>query len=357
MTDLLTGDPILPQNTSVGSLGKLDSAGNLYIAVPSGTMGLHATPSTPGRQWYAFGPGMTPIPVTLTANGNDLSQTTPTFCVGQQITFNLNVAATNALCNWTPSGKFVNAASTNAGGCITYTNNTSLLNSLGTACQCWYYNGPSGAVSVGANIILGGKSLSTALAGQFNIYRPSVSMNQILEPREFTITPGTLGGATVKLGTPGQNAFGEMAYVVEYDTTKKGQGEITQTCQLSYNPDPGGYNFTDWRCDGSTNYVGLETIYPYGQGRIDISLDDGPQNGTTVSTAPIEVKGQFMDYIMFQPDYANSIFVTLGIVTWNLDGKIAYQGNPASWQFVITNSPDPVGPDNSDTFPQFTQFR
>jgi hypothetical protein len=262
---------------------------------------------------------------------------------------------TNVYCNWTLGGNYVNAASTNSGGCVTYTTNTTLLQGP-TNCQCWYFNGPSGTVSVGMNAIVGGKSVSTAAQGQFTIYRPDVSMNQIIGPRYFSVATNILGGGTVKLGTTGTGTEGEMAYTVEYNTTNQGHGQITQTCQLSYDPDPGGFNFSDWRCDGSTNYVGPANIIP-NTIYTTMTFDDGPQNGTTVSTSPVEVKGQFKDYIMFQPTNVNSIFVTLGIVTWNLDGKIEHQGSPASWQLTITNAPDPVGPDDSDMFPQFTQFR
>ncbi len=81
------------------------------------------------------------------------------------------------------------------------------------------------------------------------------------------------------------------------------------------------------------------------------------QNGTTISQSPIEVKGQFQDYIRFTPNTSGSIYVTLGIVTWNLDGKIACQGSPPAWQLMINSTPDPVGPDSSDSFPAYTRPR
>jgi hypothetical protein len=85
-----------------------------------------------------------------------------------------------------------------------------------------------------------------------------------------------------------------------------------------------------------------------------LGFQDGPQNGTYFATSSVEVKGNFTDYIMFQPtNTPGSIYVTLGIVTWNIDGLIT--NTPAGWTFVTTNTPDPVGPDNSDQFPFYTQ--
>jgi hypothetical protein len=86
-------------------------------------------------------------------------------------------------------------------------------------------------------------------------------------------------------------------------------------------------------------------------------FQDGPQNGTTFPTSSIEVEGNFIDYIRFNPNTSGSIYVTLGTVTWNIDGKIAYQGSPLGWQFVTESTPDPVGPDDSDQFPFYTQPR
>ena len=338
------------------SKAKQDSAGRIFVALPQ-NVPLDITPQAPGQRYtYSVNPRL--IPVTLTANQIDLSTNTPTFCVGQKVTFALNVPApyVNAQFNWTLPAKFVNSSTTNSKGCIIYTNNGSPYVTTNGPFSCWYVNGSGGTVSVQANIILtDGKTVPVAALGRFAIERPSVSMSQIQEPRFFQITSNTFGGATIKLGTSGATTTGVMAYTVEYDTDVNGLGEITQTCQLSYSPDPGGFNFSDWRLDGSINYEGPQGVIP-NTGSIDIGLNDGPQNGTYASQSPIEVKGNFTDYIMFQPtSTAGSIYVTLGIVTWNLDGKIAYQGSPPSWQFVITNTPDPVGPNNSDAFPFYTQ--
>src|ERR1700678_2814785 len=135
-------------------------------------------------------------------------------------------------------------------------------------------------------------------------------MNQIQEPRYFTLTPAFAGGATVELGSSGSTAAGEMAYTVEISSDVPGKVEITQTCRLGYIPDPGGYNFSDWRCDGAENYEGplaVSSNLPN-----VITFNDSPQNGTYVSQTPITLQGNFIDYIRFQPSNAGSIYATLG---------------------------------------------
>jgi hypothetical protein len=261
--------------------------------------------------------------------------------------------------HWKLPDKYVNVGEqTNGTGSLYYHIDDSLLyntappDSIGT--QCWYVNGTGGTVSATITYTFAnGQTASIAPQGTFSIYRPSVSMNQIQEPRFFS-KDNTLGLEMVKLGSSGASTTGVMAYTVQYNTTSNGVGEITQTCQLSYVPDLGGYNFSDWRCDGPENYDRPQNIVPR-TSSIDMTFNDGPQNQSV--TSPIEVKGSFIDYIRFSPNTPGSIYVTLGIVTWNMDGAITHTGTPPSWTFVITNTPDPVGPNTSDQFPFYTRPR
>ncbi len=51
-TDMLSTNPILPQSISIGSLGNLDSNGNLWVTLPSGDPDV--TPKVAGKQYYTF---------------------------------------------------------------------------------------------------------------------------------------------------------------------------------------------------------------------------------------------------------------------------------------------------------------
>jgi hypothetical protein len=308
---------------------------------------------------YTFNVQATVPQPLIQANGITLDpvQTNATFCVGQQIQFSLAFSPalgySNAVCTWTLPPTFVNSWSANLPGSTIYTNDSTYLTTTNGPCTCWYVNGSGGTVSVQANIILSnGKTVPVSAVGQFAIERPSVSMNQIQEPRFFTSTY-TLGVDVVKLGSSGTSTTGVMAYTVEYDSESNGLGEITQTCQLSYAPDSGGNNFPDWRCDGVENYDGPQSITP-GTSTMDMTFNDGPQNYTAFSES-CEVKGNFIDYIRWNPNTPGSIYVTLGIVTWNIDGKAVYDEQSSSWPLVVTNSPDPVGPVDSDQFPIYTR--
>lgn len=341
----------------------LDVSGNVPMSLPNNAS-IDLMVTTPSNS-YVYNISPTEYQPLIQANGIALDPVNinATFCVGQQIQFSLAFSPalrySNEVCTWTIPAKFVNSWSANLPGSTVYTNNSTYLVTTNGPCTCWYVNGSGGTVSVSANMILAnGKTVPVAAVGQFAIERPNIYMlpTDIDEPRYFTLTSNIFGGATVKLGSPGtgQNVAGQMVYGVRCETDVGGLGMITQTCQLSYNPDSGGFNFSDWRLDGSTNYDGPTNIPATTTYVFFPTFDDGPNNSTSFSTSSIEVKGKFTDYIMFQPtNTPGSIYVTLGIVTWNVDGLIT--NAPTGWTFITTNTPDPVGPNNSDQFPFYTQ--
>jgi hypothetical protein len=341
------------------------SDGNVYTVLPD-NLTMDITPHAPPQR-YSYSVGASEYTPQIQANGITLDpiETNITLCVGQQVNFTLtgSPACVLTLVHWNLPDKFVNAINyPNPSGSANYFKDNSLLytvsppDNIGTS--CWYVNGTGGTVSATVTYsFANGQTATLPVIGVIGVYRPTVSMNQIQEPRFFTNTISMLGSATIKLGTPGQQTYGEMVYTVECDTSISGLGEITQTCQLSYNPNLGGFNFPDWRCDGAENYAGPAGITAQSIPVLYPALDDGPQNATIIPHSPVEVKGNYIDYIRFNPNTPGSIYVTLGTVTWNIDGKIAYQGSPPSWQLVIDSTPDPVGPDDSDQFPFYTQPR
>ncbi len=340
--------------------------GQLYIAEPQGVE-MDATPQAPGFQCVSFSfPGgsfsVTGTPLEITANTINLSQTTPTFCVGQQVNFALasTPSYAGAFVAWNLPDKYVHQQYQQQGHTgPSYLKNPFFLynfappGDIGTS--CWYVNGTGGTVSATVIFAFANGQTATANAqGKFIIYRPSVSMNQIQQPRFFSIAHN-LTGNIVKLGSSGGATTGVMAYSLDYDTDVSGSGEITQTCQLSYMPGNANWNFVDWRCDGGENYDGPKHITP-NTGTMTMGFQDGPQNGA--QDVRVEVKGNFRDYIRFKPDASESIYVTLGIVTWTCDGKISLDLLDGwTWRLVTDVHPDPVGPDNSDEFPQYTHTR
>jgi hypothetical protein len=321
MSDVMSTNPILPQNISIGGLGNLPSSGQLYVSLPNGTT-VPTTPQTPGRQWDTFNPNATPIPVTLTANGYNLSQTNPTFCVGQQITFSVNcpgLPMTNVYCAWTLNGDYVNVSTNNSAGCEMNSINSNLLSGFNTSCQCWYYNGTSGTVGVQVNVIINGKILHSQAQGQFAIYRPSLTNFTDIDTPIVSVTmyPGGMyTGEILRVGDTNGNG---IAYNVFLMTTIGGNAGITQIYDdQSYPTISNGSNVLDLAEFYPSNTT--HTIYS-GWVRNALSLNDTPWEASGFSGVTVGLILQFWDYVRFQPVGANSIYVTLGKVTWNVNAS------------------------------------
>jgi len=353
--------------------------GNLWTTLPDNESP-EVTVTVPGKKHYDAGVTPAKYPLTIMANGNDLSSTNPTFCVGQYITFTLSGLPTGSIANmigqWVLPQKYVNEPWQNQQWVVTdptsgsgywspygsqnYRLDSSLLQNTNQT-SCWYVNGQGGQVSVGLGLTFNNGQYAIVTAnGKFSIYRPKASMQFIHEPRYFTISDDIGLTCNLKLGANDGSGLGDMYYTVEVDSTPitpspsgdatnphfYGDAGITQLITADYsNP---LYVIPDPELDGPEFYFTLSRVTGSGV----LGLDDGPFD---IWTTPNIVSITATDYVRFKPDGSNSIYVTLGIVTWDAVG-IAEQDFWGNWTITTDESPDPSGPDNSDTFPVWTKI-
>jgi hypothetical protein len=119
--------------------------GNLYAVLQDNTEE-DVTPKVSGVNDYTFSVSAQKYTPTITANGINLSDNTPEFCVGQRVTFALNGLPNNVVNmvgNWTLPGEFVNQQYDYSSVCTSYDINYSLLANTGQT-SCWYVNQPGG---------------------------------------------------------------------------------------------------------------------------------------------------------------------------------------------------------------------
>jgi uncharacterized Zn-binding protein involved in type VI secretion len=354
-----------------------DQQGNVYLLLPNNVQ-VDVTPKGNG----VFGMLMSAnqnFPA-VEANGVALDPvlTNATFCVGQQVTFNLAFYQagwpwpgffnfTNQLCNWILPSGYVNTnwqqqeyepnpvgygGSYYPVGSTNYIIDQDLLRYTtpgSVSTSCWYTNGPGGTASVGANLQFpNGTSATIAAIGNFGIYRPTTKMTNIEEPRYFVISANTGLTCQLQLGTNDGSAHGCMNYSVEVDTTNGfyGNANITQLVTADYsNPI---FVFSTEECDGSEFYNPTSArIFS----STPVIFSDGPSD---IWDSPNIINISARDFVRFQPDGVNSIWVTLGIVTWDAVG-IAEQDTFGNWSLTSGVSSDPSGPANSTEFPTWTQ--
>ena len=190
---------------------------NYFVTEPDGIQ-VPVPVDVPCSPSFTFNITPTKYQASICANGTQLDPLKPqpagqAFCVGQQVHFALSNTAPYvlAMAHWNLAGKYYNAKNyPNPNGSPHYFVNSNLLYNmappgveLGTS--CWYVNGTNETVSVTVTYsFTNGQTATFPVSGLFNIYRPYVYMtaNDITQPRFFTISTGSFGGATVKLGSP-----------------------------------------------------------------------------------------------------------------------------------------------------------
>jgi hypothetical protein len=352
----LTGTNIAPQNISI--FGKtLGSDGNLYVVLPD-----NATPDatpivTGGGDFYSFNISAQKSKLHILANGYPLAddhiRPQAYYCVGQKLNFEAVFSPSPSGLNytspiWNYTADYINNHWTDANGCEEY--NIAPIPVMSNPTTAWFYNKQTQDATANLGMYCkfnNGQSVYLTRKGKFNVFTPTVTMSDI-RSRHFSLASEV--GGLYKLGLGESDNTGAMVYEVNYNTKNpfSGTGRITQLCMLQYSGiHVPSCSFSDYRLDGVEAYE-EDTITP-GTGHVILTLQDGPFN---IDTLPNTLRGSFQDYIRFCPDAgsaSDNIFVTLGIVSWNMNATATN-----STTISPSETPDPTGPDNSNGFPIWT---
>lgn len=363
-------NPLLPvlqisipfQNITVAGKA-LGNDGNLYLGLPD-NQDVDVTPTVSGIDYYTFNlPTPQECTPTIIANGNDLSVTNPTFCVGQQIPFSLswssappNVADT--IQQWTLPGEYVNERWQNYYanpegplqyyGSVNYRIDSTLLaNAVIT--NCWYINTPGGTVTMWQNLhFTNGQYASIAVDGDITVYKPQVTF-PFLPANIPNIIP-RLTATWLELGDRNAIPTGtaEFGALILSEPPFTGAVNWTQLIRRSvtypYSGTGGAYALDNSQFYNNAN-TSINVIGRSPNPRGVVSFFDNP-GVADWSWYPwsITIKDDFQTYLMFQPVGDGSIWVPLGFVTW---GWGATESN------ATLTSPSTIQPSyqSSDQFP------
>ena len=206
---------ISPQDITINGLA-LGADGIRWLAVPAGG-DVDVTPIVKTKDNYNFGVGAQKYMPTITANGANLDNETPEFCVGQQVTFALNglPSFVDAVGHWSLPGNYVNeqwqlfttdpvTGSESYFGSLNYRVNPDLLAITGRnlTTTCWYVNKvDAGTVGVNANLhFSNGQYASVAAMGNVSVFRPKAEITKVDRPFLFTLSDTNLLSCKLKLG-------------------------------------------------------------------------------------------------------------------------------------------------------------
>ena len=335
--------PIVPVSpTSITVNGQSPgSDGNAYLTLPNNqTIDLTVQAPMPS---YTYNLNLTKIPITLTANGSDLVQTTPTFCVGQQINFALNAPGANyatASATWHLPATFVNTnwqlrsyISYGTGGfggyyqpygSVNYYEDDGLLQyttagSISTS--CWYMTGDGGSASVNAMLTFpNGKTAYVGARGSFDIYKPRIINWDDFFQGEWAIMMDGNGLLSLGLTGSGGSSSG-MSYQAIIQSQFHGWSGSTQLISGVYfndvNTRLNGYELDQVEWFNPQQEVIPSPIDTY------VEFDDEPWVAARL-TSHAGFDLHYIDYLRFRPttgNYDNNIAVTLATTTWSVNAS------------------------------------
>jgi hypothetical protein len=358
------------------ALGKaVGSDGNLWVALPDNSvqeLNLNAT----GVLHYDASATVQKYKLKIVVNDNnplwpDHVASYDTFCVGQALLFEADwwpsaPPITDALLHWTLPGTFVNRQPYPTTCDAYYDKDPSLLNThyavdgLSTT-FCWYVDKvQAGKASVGINLYFSnGQTAYVNAAGLFNVYRPSFTPFTFSVQGQFGVYSGfsqdldhfrewpySIMGLQPPTGTP-------VSYTVEVDSKYPGTAEYAQIMNgyatNTVSPiDTGGIDELD-TSDPYANEGPAHTSHSFNGYFATPEFQDSPWNACSISPSVTHIT--FTDYLQFKPDGDSAnIFVTLGKITWIVDGKANETGGV--WSLDSSSSvTGPTGPTDSDEFP------
>jgi hypothetical protein len=336
LTDADTGEPIPPEQISIGDLGNPDTNGNLYVVLPDNDP-RNVTPRAPWKKWNGLVTA-TKYPAGIVANGLALSDKyTRDFCVGQGIYFNIVMDhplgdPTETVAEWTLPGAYVNRQPDPT--CLAYFDiDTNLLtrSSLhgGTTTTAWFMDELHAAtVSATVRHHFGNnpKWFTNTLTGKINVHKPTTTF---IPPTALHGTPTVrVAGAYLSLGWNGalDMSFGHQIL----STNFSGQAGYTQLARGEYTDSgtglPIAISTSGLALDTAEFYRGLNSISA--NTSTNISFSDGPRVGLYYATGGAKMDAEFSTYLLFKPDMrpndqGPNIFVPLELVRWELHDEAA----------------------------------
>lgn len=370
--------PVPPQQIQIRGKA-LGNDGKLWLVLPD-NFNTDLNLIAPGRHYGAWASVEKYHPF-IRANGINLEETTPEFCVGQKVTFSLDWSDQHSYsgipaglqsnyCDWVASAKCVNTnwyrtmtfiengiEYTVSYGAPQYANNPDLWRIEQP--HAWWYSG--GLKNVGVNLTIyfeNGQTVSweaaTKLRGKFRMLKPFVTRLVARGPFAAGIE---LTGLLPRLSLMN----GPMVFDVYISKTYPGKLGITQLVNMlsqTVIPLPPYFiwhsTFGSFWLDGNEFYdeipVNLATWPSDGEFPTPSSIYDMP--GQTLGIVMGSYNGHWKDYVRFTPVGNDSIPITLARIEWRW-AATANEIIPRVWVVTSDGVDGPVLYED-DSFPDWT---
>jgi hypothetical protein len=335
------GTPVPPQQIQIGSLGNLDTNGNLFVVLPDNDPD-NVTLKVNGDDNYTFTVSATEYTLRVAANTQWLSDgltPNPQFCVGQQITFSPSWTPSappyvDAAVQWTLPGTFVNTNS-DPNCDLFYSEDASQLNRIATSpsgslsTSCWYVDKlQSGNATLAMNLTLtNGQHISLSASGTFDVHRPTTAQASPYQPdgNPTAIIANNpdwnlfslYSPLALSLGVTGVTNDMSFQHTITTDSFSAGQAGYVQVITSGdIETSPGLTQPSGIALDAALGE------FPRGQPAIpantttNVWFCDAPLVPLPKSSAYVTEDTSFSTYLMFKP--SGGIWVPLRLIQWEL---------------------------------------
>jgi len=338
-----------PEQITFGDLGRVGPDNYLWVVLPDNTAAT-ITPRGDGADvtkfWFTTGKYSLPI----MANGIDISTTTPVFCVGQNVSFQLSdlperVTATKI--QWSLGGTYVNQMIAGSSGASDiYTNNPNLLKQASMPSNWWtsgdYDKPPTYSVSGKCTLVFANDNPNQdyAASGQFAIFKPKVVRFTPSPPFIPMVTNGYLS-----LGDE-LTSSGIMWFRADVKSGPGFRGQMNWV-QLIQRTTTYAQSTTGFWLDNSLFYNSDDSDVDPNDGG-SLFFTDSPGVG---SLSWASCTDSFKTYLVFRPNpQSSSIYVTLQLVTWD------WWGNEGALQTLTSSHVTPPSNADNHDFPKWTNI-
>jgi hypothetical protein len=344
------GTPVPPQQIQIGSLGNLDTNGNLYVLLPDNNPD-NVTLKVNGSDKYTYpSPTVTEYQLHIIQNGNqDVTGSNVTAIVGQPINLTCQIEDANghappapwSITNyaWKVPGITFSDYVANASSGILYT----AFPTTNSGVSYYWVDGGSKPVTCAVQAM--GKTLSAQTT--FNVVRPTAHIatitGSVALDNNFPIFSEGITILGLHYGNTNINGISFIG-TISIPTGFSGDDQFVQVINSQIRE----HQFTNgvWYAKKATNV--LDTIYPYTENNLQTS--DTPGEGVDPTDEGISSSDNFTMTLMFRP--TGGQWVPLRLVNWSWSGI----GTLSGTNWVLTSSNNAANPSdtNSITHPQWS---
>jgi hypothetical protein len=355
------GYAIDPASVVLGSLGRQGSDGKLYKALPDGKS-YDITPIVSENPYYTYGPTQSKHKLRIRANGAicnfDELLSTPTFCVGQKVTFTSDWDQTpsdiqNETNKWDFGGTFVNDSTQRCAQCsVDYTKNPSRLTSETTF--AWWVSGAflfpaSYPVTLSKGLTFSnGQHVVVPAEGSFNMHRPKTDVYAPLDTKAKLFYREEARLALGAYSDPGgfavivESAFSGLVGITQLIAGYATNAEISAIT-----------SGTNMNLDVQEFFTQSLRAVP-AHGNTNTSIADRANILCNSNTA---IHFDFKDYVRFKPGIElddGNIFITLGTANWHVHAAtelVLVPGTTNQFDYTPLPPPPPAAPVPRDADP------